>query len=62
MKIWIDAKVCMGDETCVAICPEVFELHGKTAFAKTKIIPEELQDACLDAAESCPGEAIVLLE
>ena len=62
MKIWIDRKMCRGDETCVAICPEVFELRGKRAVAKTKTIPEELEEACLDAAESCPGEAILVVE
>ncbi len=62
MKVWIDKKACVGDETCVGICPEIFELRGNVAQAKTKIIPEDLEEACLEAAESCPGEAILVIE
>lgn len=62
MKVWIDRKVCLGDETCVAICPEIFELRGKRAAPKTKTVPEDLEQACLDAAESCPGDAILITE
>ncbi len=62
MKVWVDKKVCLGDEMCVTICPEIFELRGSTAVAKTKSVPEDLEDACMEAAESCPGEAILVIE
>ena len=62
MKVWIDRKVCLGDEMCVTICPEIFELQGNAVIAKTKTVPEGLEDACLEAAESCPGEAILVIE
>ena len=52
----------MGDETCVGICPEIFEMRGVVARAKTTVVPEELEEACMDAAESCPGEAILIIE
>lgn len=62
MKVLIDKKVCMGDETCVGICPEIFEMRGVVARAKTRVVPEELEEPCMDAAESCPGEAILIIE
>jgi ferredoxin len=26
MKVRVDEQVCVGDETCVDICPEIFEM------------------------------------
>ena len=57
MKILVDKDLCVGDKTCVAICPELFAMDGDVA--KTKI-PESLVDLCWDAAESCPAEAIII--
>ena len=62
MKVWVDRKVCLGDEMCVTLCPEIFAFQGHAAVAKTKIVPEGLEDACMEAAESCPGEAILVIE
>jgi len=52
----------VGDETCVEICPEVFEMEGYVAITKMDEVPEELEEACREAAESCPAEAIVIKE
>ena len=58
MKVQVDKDLCVGDKTCVAICPELFAMDGDVA--KIKKVPESLVDLCWDAAESCPAEAIII--
>jgi ferredoxin len=55
-KIIIDEDACIGCGTCVALCPDNFELRGDKAVVITK----ELDDInCVnDAIESCPTTAI----
>jgi ferredoxin len=60
MKIQIDKGLCVGDRTCVAICPELFAMDGDVAKTKIKKVPESLIGVCWDAAESCPAEAIII--
>ena len=62
MKVRVDEEVCVGDETCVEICPEIFEMQGDVAVTKMEEVPEELESACKEAAESCPVEAILIEE
>jgi len=62
MKVRVDEEVCVGDETCVEICLEIFEMEGDVAVAKMGEVPEELERACKEAAESCPLEAILIEE
>jgi len=60
MIVQIDRDVCIGDKTCVAICPELFAMEGGVAKTKIKKVPESLVGLCWDAAESCPAEAIII--
>ena len=60
MKGRVDEELCVGDETCVEICPEIFEMQGDVAVAKMEEVPEEVEGACKEAAESCPVEAILI--
>jgi len=62
MKVRVDPEICVGDETCVEICPEIFEMQGDVAVAKMEEVPEELEGKCKEAAESCPVEAILIEE
>ena len=62
MKVRVDGEACVGDETCVEICPEIFEMQGDVAVAKMEEVPEELEGSCKEAAESCPVEAILIEE
>jgi len=62
MKVRVDEEACVGDETCVEICPEIFEMQGDVAVAKMEEVPEELEGTCREAAESCPVEAMVIEE
>jgi ferredoxin len=62
MKVRVNEEACVGDETCVEICPEIFEMEGDVAVTKMEEVPEELEGACKEAAESCPVEAILIDE
>jgi ferredoxin len=60
MKVKVDEETCVGDETCVQICPELFEMNGDVAVAKMEEVPKDLEGKCKEAAEACPVEAIVI--
>ncbi len=60
MNIRIDAGACVGCSTCAEICPEIIIMDGDLACVKTTVVPEELEEACREAAESCPVEAVIL--
>ena len=60
MKIRVDKETCIGDETCVAVCPEIFEMEGDVAVAKMENVPKDLEEKVKEAATSCPVEAIIV--
>mgnify|MGYP001577854373 FL=1 len=62
MKVRVDEETCVGDETCVQICPEIFEMKGDVAVAKMEGVPKDLEGKCKEAAEACPVEAIAIEE
>jgi len=57
MAIVIDLDECIGCESCVEICPEVFEMDADGEKA-TVIAPESTLDCVDEAIETCPNEAI----
>jgi len=60
MKVRIDKELCSGDEICVEICPEVFQMEDDVAVCKMEEVPEDQQEKCREAADECPSEAIIL--
>jgi ferredoxin len=60
MKVRVDKETCVGDETCVDECPEVFEMQGDVAAAKMENVPNELEKKVEAAAKNCPVEAIII--
>lgn len=61
MKVCVDSELCDGCGPCVDICPEAFELNEDgIAVAVLEEVPEELQEACREAADTCPTEAITI--
>jgi len=55
----VDPDTCIGCGVCEEICPELFELSDDDkATVKLDEVPAELEDACREAAEQCPVEAI----
>ena len=57
-KVMIDTDECVGCESCVEICPEVFEFDEAIAKAVV-ILPEGGPKDCIEEAmEACPVECI----
>jgi len=63
MKVHVDPDICVGTGSCLSICPEVFEL-GDDGIAVVKVseVPAEHEDACREAVENCPVDAISIEE
>ena len=63
MRVCVDSELCSGCGPCIDICPEAFELTEEgIATVKLDEIPTELQNACKEAADNCPTEAISIEE
>jgi ferredoxin len=62
MKATVDKSLCIGCGLCPDICPEVFAMDGDQAIAKVDTVPAGAEDACRDAAQQCPSEAIKIDE
>jgi ferredoxin len=62
MKVKIDPELCTGDEVCVQMCPEVYEMKGDKAVPKMEEVPAELQGCAKEGADSCPSAAIIIEE
>lgn len=56
-KIKVDKECCIGCGSCVAICPEVFELDDE---GKSRAKVDELEEpgCAQQAAEACPASCI----
>ena len=60
MEIRVYKEVCIGDEICVEVCPELFEMEGDVAAAKMENVHKSLEEKVKGAATSCPVEAIII--
>ena len=65
MKVFIDHSKCVSCGSCVAVCPEVFEMKddGTVDVKKEyqdKEIPKELEAKVREAHDVCPVVAIVV--
>jgi ferredoxin len=65
MKVSIDQSKCAVCATCVAICPEVFEIKDDGSVGvkdefKGKDVPAELEEKVKEAQGMCPSSAIVI--
>ena len=62
MKAEIDRDLCTGDEICVDLCPEVFEMDGDVAKVIVEVVPADVEEACREASDSCPADCIKIIE
>lgn len=57
-KVEIDTDECVGCQTCVELCPDVFEFD-EDAEKATVILENGGDENCIqEAIESCPVECI----
>jgi len=57
-KVVIDEEECIGCESCVEMCPDVFEFDEPAEKARV-IKPEGGDEDCIqEAIEVCPSECI----
>jgi ferredoxin len=55
-RLDVDRNACISSGMCTGIAPERFVLEGDGSHAISEIVDED--EAVIDAAESCPVEAI----
>jgi len=64
MQVSVDQEQCSGCGLCREICPQVFGLKSEEqrdiAYVKIHEIPEVCEALCLDAADRCPVDAILV--
>lgn len=60
-KINVDRNLCIGAATCVALAPKTFVLDNE---AKAIILPppNDEDKTILEAAKSCPTNAIIVID
>ncbi len=62
MKVRVDPERCQGHTLCAMIAPKMFQLSDidGTSSAVCDMVPPDQQELVLEAAHSCPEQAIVL--
>lgn len=62
MKVHVDAGRCQGHTLCAMVAPNVFQLNDidGSATANCDVVPPDQEMLVLEAARSCPEQAIVI--
>lgn len=62
MVVRIDEDLCSGCGSCTEICPEIFMLENDRVIVQIgeKPVSRQNEEACREAVESCPTEAIAI--
>ena len=57
-RVVLDQECCIACESCVELCPEVFQMDAASEKAQV-VLPEGGDEACIDEAiATCPVECI----
>lgn len=54
----VNQDYCIGCGVCANICPKIFYLENKKAYARNEVIGGPMAEKINKAAESCPSKAI----
>ena len=61
MKALVDRNACIGCETCVGICPEVFSMDDEgISVAIDEEIGTDVLELAKEAMDDCPVGAITM--
>ena len=53
---------CIACGLCIEACPEVFDMGEEVAIVISEVVPADVEDACKEAVDGCPVEAITVTE
>ena len=65
MRLTVDADRCMGHGRCYAVAPDLLSYDEEgfvTIRGQVIDVPEDQLEAAREAVESCPEEAVHLIE
>ena len=64
MKVKIDYDLCMGDQNCHKVCPEVFDFDEDQlqSIVRVDSVPAQMEDKVRKAARECAPGAILVEE
>jgi ferredoxin len=57
-KVVLDEECCVGCESCVELCPDIFEMDGSGEKARVILAQGGSQDCIEEAISTCPSECI----
>jgi ferredoxin len=60
-NILLETEECIGCESCVEICPDMFEFDEEHGVAKVRTEMSANEDIVQEAIDSCPAEAISIV-
>jgi ferredoxin len=58
----IDLGNCIDCESCLEICPSIFQRNSDTGLIEVKDLPEYPEEDLLEAISVCPADCISLEE
>lgn len=61
MTVRVDTMICSGCETCVSVCPQVFQMREGVAVPRMAPVPSLLAEGAREAAIACPVDAIAVM-
>lgn len=62
LSVTVDRSLCIGAASCVAVAPQAFELDDQAIAIILDTADQESSDSLLDAARSCPVDAIIITD
>jgi len=60
-KVTVDSQTCIGSGVCAGTAPEYFDLRGGRSIPRHDEVDADTEPV-VDAAESCPMEAILITD
>ena len=62
MEVMVDPDKCIACQSCVELCPDLFECPEDVAIVKVNPAPPEMEECAKESVDICPTEAISISE